>query len=102
MIVKLYECFNFETIVLLIYHLKNLEKCMSVRAKKFHFMVEIIGRLKFFVGCNRRNLVKLVTKIITDENYHRRKYWPTKIIPIKVFVIKVSKKAINLQHDRIS
>ena len=34
---------------------------------------EIIRRLKFFVGYNRLNLVKFATKIITDENYDRRK-----------------------------
>ena len=44
----------------------------------------MIRRLKFFVGYNRRNLVKLVTKIIIDENFKRRKYQTTKIITDKV------------------
>ena len=40
-------------------------------------------RMKLFVGYNRQNLVKLATKITTDENFNRRNYPPTKIITDK-------------------
>ena len=43
-------------------------------------MAEIIRWLELIVAYNRQNLVKLVTKILTDENLNRRKYEPTKII----------------------
>ena len=59
---------------------------------------EIIRRLKFFVGYNRLNLVKFATKIITDENYDRRKYQPTKIITDKVVCMM---STIPTAFDRI-
>ena len=40
----------------------------------FHNIDEINRRLKFFAGYNRGNLVKLATKIITDENLNQQKY----------------------------
>ena len=43
---------------------------------------EIIGQLKFFVGFNRRNLVKLARKIY--ENFNLRKYQRAKIITDKL------------------
>ena len=41
--------------------------------KESYRMDKIIRRLKIFVGCNRRNLLKLATKIKSDENINQRK-----------------------------
>ena len=62
-------CFNFKTMV----SLKPSKRQLNYNLHAFH-MDEIIRRLKFFVGYNRRNSVKLATKIITDKNLNRRKY----------------------------
>ena len=52
----------------------NQETGISRTAKIFHRMDEIFRRLKFSVGYNGRNLVKLATKILTENNYNRRKF----------------------------